>query len=87
MQVEHRNERELIYEDVLPEQPQTYTKLNISIEKKIERLWHESEKHGWKFSQFVTAALEDLTILHHRNKLRINGHSPKKILHSKQALS
>jgi hypothetical protein len=89
MQIEHRSEREreLIYEDVLIEQPKIYPKLNISMEKKIERLWHESEKHGWNFSQFVTTALEVLTILHHRNKLRSNGQVPKKIPHRKHALS
>jgi hypothetical protein len=87
MQVEHRLERILMCEDVLLEQPQVYTKLNFSMEKKIERLWRESEKNGWKFSQFVAAALEVLTILHHRNKLRLGEETPEKILHRKRALS
>jgi hypothetical protein len=87
MQVERRLEHILVCEDVLLEQPQVYTKLNFSMEKKIERLWRESEKNGWKFSQFVTAALEVLTILHHRNKLRLGEETPEKILHRKRALS
>jgi hypothetical protein len=87
MQIERSSERELIYEDILPDHPRTNTKLNISMERKIERLWHESEKQGWQFSQFVTTALEVLTILHHRNKLRPNGQAPKKILNGKRTLS
>jgi hypothetical protein len=87
MQSERRHEHVLICEDVMLEQPQIYTKLNFSIEKKIERLWQESEKHGWKFSQFVTAALEVLTILHHRNKVQLTTQTPKKISHRKHALS
>jgi hypothetical protein len=87
MQVERRLEQILMCEDVLLEQPQLYTKLNFSMEKKIERLWRESEKNGWKFSQFVTAALEVLTILHHRNKLKPGGETPEKILHKKHTLS
>jgi hypothetical protein len=73
MQVEHRIEHILPCEDIQAEKPQIRTKFNISMEKKIERLWQESEKQGWSFSQFVTAALEVLTILHHRNKLRLTG--------------
>ena len=87
MQIERSSERELIYEDILPEHPRTNTKLNISMERKIERLWHESEKHGWQFSQFVTTTLEVLTILHHRNKLKVTGQGPKKISHRNHALS
>jgi hypothetical protein len=87
MQIERGLDRVLICEDILPERDQIYSKLNLSMEKKIERLWQESEKHGWKFSQFVTAALEVLTILHHRNKLRLAAPAPKKILHRKHALS
>jgi hypothetical protein len=87
MQVERRLEHVMMCEDILQEKSQVYTKLNFSIEKKIERLWQESEKNGWKFNQFVTAALEVLTILHHRNKVRLSGETPKKILHRKRALS
>jgi hypothetical protein len=87
MQIERRIEHSPICDDVFPELPQIYTKMNFSIEKKIERLWQESEKQGWKFSQFVTAALEVLTILHHRNKLKLTEQTPEKILHRKQVLS
>ena len=87
MQIERRLSNVLLYEEVIPERDQIYTKLNLSMEKKIERLWQESEKQGWKFSQFVTAAIEVLTILHHRNKLRLAGQTPKKILHRKHTLS
>jgi hypothetical protein len=87
MQIEHRLEHNLTCEEIISDPPQVYTKLNISIEKKIERLWQESEKQGWKFNQFVTAALEVLTILHHRNKIKLTGQAPKKSLHRKHALS
>jgi hypothetical protein len=86
MRAERRIEPILICNDVLPEQYQTYTKLNFSIEKKMERLWQESEKQGWKFNQFVTVALEVLTILHHRHRLRLTEETPEKILRRKQAL-
>jgi hypothetical protein len=83
MQIEHMIENTLQCDEAQPEKPLIRTKFNISMEKKIERLWQESEKHGWSFSQFVTTALEVLTILHHRNKLRLTGVAPKK----KRALS
>ncbi len=45
-------------------------KFAISMEKKIEHLWLESEARGWRFSEFATAVMEALTVLHHRNKVR-----------------
>jgi hypothetical protein len=82
MQIEPRIEHLLAREEILPEKIQVRTKFNISMEKKIERLWRESEKQGWNFNQFVTATLEILTIIHHRNKLE-----PKKVTRRNRALS
>jgi hypothetical protein len=45
-------------------------KFPISMEKKIEHLWLESESRGWRFSEFAVVVMEVLTVLHHRNKLR-----------------
>lgn len=45
-------------------------KFPISMEKKIEHLWLESETRGWRFSEFAVVVMEVLTVLHHRNKLR-----------------
>ncbi len=45
-------------------------KFNISMEKKIEHLWLESEDRGWRFAEFAVVVMEVLTVLHHRNKLR-----------------
>jgi hypothetical protein len=87
MRMERRLEHLLACEDVLPERPQVYTRLNFSMEKKLERLWQESEKNGWKFNQFVTATIEVLTVLHHRNKLKLTVQTPKEILRRKHALT
>jgi hypothetical protein len=48
-------------------------KFPISMEKKIEHLWLESESRGWRYSEFVVVVMEVLTVLHHRNKLRGSG--------------
>jgi hypothetical protein len=66
-------------DDSFNEPPQIRTKFNISMEKKIERLLYESERHGWDFSQFVASTLEILTILHHRNKIRSSGRATRKV--------
>jgi hypothetical protein len=69
-----------VYEDIFSKQPHKSVKINLTIEKRLERLWQASEKQGWKFSQFATAALEVLTILHHRNKLKLAAQTPEKSL-------
>jgi hypothetical protein len=56
-------------DEMRPEQPPVRTKFNISMEKKIERLWQESDRQGWSYSQFVTVVMEVLTVLHHRKRL------------------
>jgi hypothetical protein len=87
MQIQH--EMECVYsgEEIRPEQPQVRTKFNISMEKKIERLWHESTQQGWNYSQFVSNVMEVLTVLHHRNKLQRTRRAPKKVAQKKRALS
>jgi len=74
-------------EEFRHETPLPRTKFNISMEKKIERLWYESRQHGWSFGRFVTAILEVLTILHHRNKLDQFDRAPRKSLRRRAALS
>jgi hypothetical protein len=44
------------------------SKFNISMEKKIERLWLDAKDQGWSFSNFVSVVLEVLTVLHHRDR-------------------
>jgi hypothetical protein len=87
MQSERRVEFVSVYEDIFPKKSQKPIKIHLSIEKRLERLWQVSEKQGWKFSQFVAVALEVLTVLHHRNKLKLATQTPEKILNGKQALS
>ena len=74
-------------DEIRPEQPPVRTKFNISMEKKIERLWHESDQQGWSYSQFVSVVMEVLTVMHHRNKLVRSKPAHKKIPHRKRALS
>jgi CheY-like chemotaxis protein len=57
-----------------------HTKLSRSIERRMECCWQEFEKHGRSFSQFLTAVLEALIILDHRDKLRLVEEMSKKIL-------
>ena len=75
-------------EEICPEQqPPIRTKFNISMEKKIERLWQESERHGWDFSKFVTVVLEVLTVMHHRKKLQHMERAPRRAAQRKRPLS
>jgi hypothetical protein len=87
MQVVH--EMELVYsgDEFRTEPPVVRTKFNISMEKKIERLWHESEQQGWSYSQFVSVVMEVLTVLHHRNKLQRAVRTPQKVPQRRRALS
>jgi hypothetical protein len=87
MQILHSVDEIFTGEEVYQEKPQIRTKFNISMEKKIERLWHESERHGWNFSKFVTVVLEVLTVLHHRKKLQHIERAPKRASHRKRPLS
>jgi hypothetical protein len=74
-------------DDICMEQPIPRTKFNISIEKKIERLWQESEKHGWTFTKFITVVLEVLTVLHHRKKLNHINRVPRRASSRRRTLS
>jgi hypothetical protein len=40
------------------------------IEKKLERLFRESEELGLNYDNYVASVLEILTVLHHRNQRR-----------------
>ena len=74
----------LLCEDIFLIRSRSGAKFNFSIERKLERLWEESEKSGWKFSQFVTAAIEVLTVLDHRNKFKASVQPPQKLQHRKK---
>ncbi len=87
MQTTQEVERTYNMEDIRTEEPIVRTKFNISMEKKIEKLWHESEQQGWNYSQFVAVVMEVLTVLHHRKKLQRAGRSPQKVSRRKRALS
>jgi hypothetical protein len=83
------HEVELVYpaEDLRMDQPPVRTKFNISMEKKIEKLWQESEQQGWNYSQFVSVVMEVLTVLHHRKKLQRTERAAQKPPQRKRALS
>jgi len=87
VQTAHEAEHICKSEDLRSEQPPVRTKFNISMEKKIERLWRESERLGWSYSQFVSVLMEVLTVLHHRNKLQRAEPASTKIPHRRHALS
>lgn len=84
-------------DEAVSEQPPIRTKFNISMEKKIERLWQESDRQGWSYGRFVSTVMEVLTVLHHRNKLvrakpadkklPAKGRSMSESLHSQKRLS
>ena len=46
--------------------PAPGSKLKMSIEKKIENIWLESEQLGWSYNGFVSHLLEVLVVLNHR---------------------
>ena len=52
-------------------------KWKTSIEKKIERVWHNAEDHGWSYSDFVVHLLEVLVILQHRDKVKLAASKDK----------
>jgi hypothetical protein len=74
-------------EEIVAEPPLVRTKFNISMEKKIERLWLESDQQGWNYNRFVATVMEVLTVLHHRNKLVHKNPAHKRVLHRRRALS
>jgi hypothetical protein len=56
------------------------------MEKKIEKLWLDSDRQGWSYSRFVSTVMEVLTVLHHRNKLVRKEPVRKSAPHKKRAL-
>ena len=74
-------------EEIVAEPPLVRTKFNISMEKKIEKLWLDSDRQGWSYSRFVSTVMEVLTVLHHRNKLVRKSPAQKRTLHRRRALS
>ncbi len=87
MQTAHELGVSYTSDEIRPEQPPVRTKFNISMEKKIERLWQESDQQGWSYCQFVAVVMEVLTVLHHRNRLVRAKPAHKKVSHRKRALS
>jgi len=45
-------------------------KFNVSIEKKIERVWGDARTQGWSFNDFAVQLIEVLAILRHRDQLK-----------------
>jgi len=45
------------------------SKLKMSIEKRIENIWLESQELGWSYNDFVSYLLEVLVVLNHRTLL------------------
>jgi hypothetical protein len=74
-------------EEIMAEPRPVRTKFNISMEKKIEKLWLESDQQGWSYGRFVSTVMEVLTVLHHRNKLVRKSPAHKRIPHRRRALS
>ena len=62
--------------DIISAHPAGRPKFNISMEKKIEQLWLSSREQGWRFSDFVAAVMEVLTVLYKRHKLRGTAIAP-----------
>ncbi len=87
MQTAQEIERVYAREDVRPEKTPIRTKFNISMEKKIEKLWLESTQQGWDYCKFVAVVMEVLTVLHHRKKLQHCVRPPQKVVRRKRALS
>jgi hypothetical protein len=46
------------------------SKYNVSFERKIERLWFQSNPLGWGYSDFVVHLLEVLVVLRHRDGVK-----------------
>lgn len=59
-----------ISEEATTQHTAVITKFNVSIEKRIEKIWHESEQQGWNYNQFVSIVMEVLTVLHHRKNIQ-----------------
>ena len=72
-------------EDVPLEKIQSGSKFNISMEKKIERIWHESSNLGWSFTAFSVRVIEVLIILHHRNKVPAPDRPMRKLAYKSRA--
>lgn len=53
--------------DKATELPTQGSKLKMSIEKKIENIWLESEQLGWNYNDFVSHLLEILIVLNYRS--------------------
>jgi len=73
-------------EEIVAEPPLVRTKFNISMGKKIEKLWLDSDRQGWSYSRFVSTVMEVLTVLHHRNKLVRKEPVRRSAPHKKRAL-
>jgi hypothetical protein len=60
-------------------------KFNISVEKKIEKLWLDARGLGWDFRTFVVFILEILTIMHYRRSLDQGAQSQSAARRKRQA--
>jgi hypothetical protein len=86
MQTAHEISVAYTGEEIAAESPMVRTKFNISMEKKIEKLWLDSDRQGWSYNRFVSSVMEVLTVLHHRNKLVRKSSVRKSAPHKNRAL-
>jgi len=86
MQTAHEISVAYTGEEIAAEPALVRTKFNISMEKKIEKLWLDSDRQGWSYNRFVSSVMEVLTVLHHRNKLVRKSPARKSAPHKNRAL-
>jgi hypothetical protein len=64
-------------ENIVCEKHALKPKFAITAEKKIERLWLDSNRLGWTYSDFVTHILEVLIVVKQRDKIKVSGEGVK----------
>ena len=64
-------------ENIICEKHALKPKFAITAEKKIERLWLDSNRLGWTYNDFVTHMLEVLIIVGQRDKINLSGKRAK----------
>ena len=64
-------------ENIICEKHAIKPKFAITAEKKIERLWLNSKRLGWSYSDFVTHMLEVLIVVKQRDKINLSAEGVK----------
>ena len=68
------------FEENIIEEHAIKPKFAITAEKKIERLWLDSNRLGWTYNDFVTHMLEVLVVVKQRDKINLSGQRVKATL-------